>query len=124
MGARNTAAAGVTHILHWIPPELLRTRKWFGRQASKWGYWELQPLDAWESGRHESDSDWQELEILWSKNAEVGALAESVAAVLGRRVTLTEDKDMQEGRYAIPGWHHAPIRWIDAPVYEVRPAVR
>jgi hypothetical protein len=122
---RDAKTASVTHILHWIPPEIERTRKWFGRQASEWGYWELQPLDAWESGRHESEADFSQLDVRWSKNTPVRDLAESVGAALGCQVVLAEDKTANgKGLYVIPGWHHAPIRWLDAPVYEVRPAGR
>ena len=54
-----------------------------------------------------------------------GDLAAAVAAILGRPVTLTEDRDMNgKGIYRISGRHRGPLRWLDAPVYEVRPAVR
>jgi hypothetical protein len=111
-----------THVLQWIPPELERTRKWFGRQASEWGYWELQPVEAYEAGRHESGDDYSQLDMRWSKDAELSDLAGSVAAVLGYPVTLTEDEAANGlGLYRIPGWHHAPVRWLDAPVYDVCP---
>jgi hypothetical protein len=117
----------VTHVVHWIPPELERTRKWFGRQASPYGYWELQPLDAWEAGRHDTEIlDYMTLEdpdSCGGREAEERDLAASASQALGYPVTLEEDKEMNgKGIWLIPGWHHPPLRWLDAPVYYVRPA--
>ena len=83
-----------THVLHWIPPELERTRKWFGRQASEWGHWELQPLEAYEAGRHESDSDFTDVpdpDSCSGKAAELRDLTASVSAILGYPVALLEN---------------------------------
>jgi hypothetical protein len=118
----------VTHVVHWIPPELERTRKWFGRQASPYGYWELQPLDAREAGRHDTEIlDYVTLEdpdcIRPGAGAGEAELTASASQALGYPVTLEEDKEMNgKGIWLIPGWHRPPLRWLDAPVYYVRPA--
>jgi hypothetical protein len=113
--------ATTTHVLHWIPPELERTRKWFGRKP-RHGCWELQPLDAYEAARYDvQDVDFTILDEPVSRDVPAGVLEAAVGAVLGRRVSLRKDEfENAKGVYLIPGWRHGPVRWIDAPVYAVR----
>jgi hypothetical protein len=108
--------AVVTHIVHWIPPDLIRTRKWFGRGVEE-GYWELQTLAAYEAGSAKLivlDVD--------SRDVPPAVLAEAVSEELGQPVSLEEHAGANgKGVYRIPGLRLGPVRWLDAPVYAVRP---
>jgi hypothetical protein len=46
-------AAGATHILHWVPGYLVKGGCDWGD-----GWWELQPLSAYEAGEPQLDPDW------------------------------------------------------------------
>jgi hypothetical protein len=113
-------AAGVTHVVHWMPDDLIRSRRWFGRKAAT-GYWELQTLAAYEACR----ADFTVLDGPDSGDAPPVVLAKAVSEVLGYPVSVEEyGAGNGKGAWRIPGLHTAPIRWIDAPVYNVRPAVQ
>jgi hypothetical protein len=110
-------AAGVTHVVHWIPPDLIRTRKWFGRGLDG-GYWELQTRDAYEAG----SAKLIVLDGPDTRDAPPAVLAEAVSEELGCPVLLEEcEAENGKGAYRIPGLHCEPVRWLDAPVYDVRP---
>ncbi|SRR6266404_3338238 len=110
--------AEVTHIVHWIPPDLIRTRKWFGRGVNG-GYWELQTLAAYEAG----SAKLTVLDEPDSRDVPTAVLAKAVSEALGHPVALEEDEAANgKGVYRIPGLRLGPLRWLDAPVYAVRPA--
>lgn len=115
----------VTHVLHWIPPELNRTRRWFGWKIEP-GYWEIQPLDAYEAPRYENQGvDFVILDAPDCRDATAAVLEEAVASFLGWQVSLEEDVDADgNGMITWVGWAHWPLSWVQAPVYMVRPAVR
>jgi hypothetical protein len=110
-------AAGVTHVVHWMPDDLIRSRRWFGRKAAT-GYWELQTLAAYEACR----ADFTVLDEPDSGDAPAALLAAAVSGVLGYPVSVEEcEAENSKGAYRIPGLHRGPVRRIDAPVYNVCP---
>jgi hypothetical protein len=112
-------AADVTHVVHWIPPDLIRSRKWLGRKADR-GYWELQALAAFEAGGHAGVIDLDRPDVSCASPA---ALAGAVSEALGYPVSVEEIADMNgKGMRWIPDLPIGPRRWLDAPFYDVRPA--
>lgn len=111
MSADPGAWRGVTHVLHWIPPELIRSLRWFGRK----GYWELQTADAWNAGSDDAvDSTGS------PRDASVTELTGEASVILGCEVTLTLEESLN-GQWLLDRCGR-PVRKIDAPVYLVTPA--
>jgi hypothetical protein len=92
-----------------------------GRIASLASLVELQTLAAYEAAGDPGD------ELAWPESgaAPPSVLAEAASKTLGYEVSVEEcEAENGKGAYRIPGLHRGPVRWIDAPVYNVRPAVQ
>jgi hypothetical protein len=102
-----------THVIAWLPPYLIRTRRWLGRPAAC-GWWDLQEIGAWEAGDPPPGDD-------WSLDPAPGGdsparLAGWAAGLLGCPVSLRPAVvRVRPGRLPFRRWREEPAYWV-APV--------